>query len=168
MHLGVVEPARVVVALDVRRRLQANERTQLARVLEREIEHDAPADRAAHDHRPLELQLARDGHDHGRVRPGGEAVVLALPAFRRRRLAVPRHVERDDAPVAQEFCVIEHRAPLAAVGAGGMEAKKRDAGASLLVIDAMHAPVERDVRVAADDGLDHRRSVASSSLRYSR
>jgi len=166
MHFGVVHPARVVVALDIRGGLQADERAQLARVLEREMQHDASADRAAHHHRALEAELVRDAHHHRGVGVGAQAIrFIALPERRRRALAVPRHVERHNPVVFQYLGVIKHRAVLAPIGAGGVQAKKRDALARFLVVDAMRASAERDVCVAAGDRLDHWRSAASASLR---
>ena len=68
--------------------------------------------------------------------------------------------------------------PLPVIGAGGVQADQRDAGAILLEIDAMKLAVDIDIHVATDDRFYHdvhdttvaksRRGSASTSLKYCR
>ena len=174
VHLRVVEPGGLVVALDVGGRLQADERAQAPRVLEREVEHDPPADRASDHHRPLEAELASDGHNEAGVGGRAQPVVRLLPAGGRGRLPVPRHVEGDDAVMPRDFGIVQHGAELAPVGAGGVEAKEGDPLSGLLEVEPVRLTVERQVSVTAGDRLDprghraSRRGAASSSFTYSR
>ena len=51
MHVGPVEPGQIVISLCVGRRLQSDQGAKALRMLMREMQHDAAADRAAHDDR---------------------------------------------------------------------------------------------------------------------
>jgi hypothetical protein len=133
-------------------------------VPQRQLEHDAPADRAAHHHRPLEPELARELHDHRRVAFGREAVILVLPPRRRRGLAVPGHVEGDDSEPLGYLLIVQHGPVLPAIGSGRMQAKQWNPLPRLLEIDALLP----DVRVAPDDRLELHalRGAASTSFTY--
>jgi hypothetical protein len=139
-------------------------------VLERKLEHDAPADRAAHHDRALQAEFLRYGEHHSAVAFGAQAVILVFPTGRRRGLAVPRHVEGDNAKTPRDRRIVEHRPVLTAVGAGGVQAEKRDALARLLEVQAVLAAAELDARITADDRLELHADLgaASTSLRYSR
>ena len=126
----------------------------------REIEHDAAADRAAHHHRLVELQRVGDLQDHLDVAARGELVLLVLIALGRRRLAVPRHVEHDDAVVVGDALVVEQAAILPAVGAGGVQAEQRNALAGLLDVEPVRAAEQIEVQIAAGDRLEARAHCA--------
>jgi hypothetical protein len=154
MDVRPVEPLRVVPGLLIGGRLEADERAEAIRVLGCEIEHEAPANRATHDHRAIQLKGVADIEHHLRVARGGKLVLLGFEARGRQRLSMPGHVEDDDAVVARDRGVIEHVAELAAVGAGRVQADERDAAAGLLDVEAMRTARERQVRIAADDRLE--------------
>ena len=65
-----------------------------------------------------------------------------------------RHVERDDAETLRELLVREQMPPLPCVGARGVQADQRNAGAVFLEIDAMGFAADFDMDVAADYRLD--------------
>src|SRR5207237_5694290 len=67
---------------------------------------------------------------------------------RRRRAAVIRQVKRDDAKAAGDFGIVQHMAPLPAIGARGVQAEERNAIACLLEEDAAGV----GAHVAPDDG----------------
>ena len=113
---------------------------------QRQMQHRAAADRAAHHHRPLELQRATDRHDGIDIEIGGELVSLALEAGRRRGFAVPRQIEDDDAEALGDLRIVQQRAILPPVGAGGVQADQRDPLARFLEIDAMRPAVEIEPR----------------------
>ena len=75
-------------------------------MLVREMQHDASADRAAHGDRLVELERVGDFDDHAHIVARGELVFGVLPAGGRRGLAVPGHVEGDD---AEMFASRAHR-----------------------------------------------------------
>ena len=83
----------------MRRGFQSDQRAESLRILVREMQHDAPADRAAHGDRLVEPKRVGDFDDHAHIVARGELVFRVLPAGRRRRLAVPGHVEGDDAKI---------------------------------------------------------------------
>jgi hypothetical protein len=91
-------------------------------MLEREVQHHAPADRTAHGDRSLERERVQDREDDVDVVACGEAVFLVLPAGGRRGFAVPGEIEGDDAEIRRHPRVIHQGAELAAVGAGGVQA----------------------------------------------
>jgi hypothetical protein len=91
-------------------------------MFQRQVQRDAPADRAAHHDRPVEFQRGHDVEDHGRVLRRGELILLVVPAGRRRRFAVPRHVESDDAMVRGDAGMVHQAAILPAVRSRGMQA----------------------------------------------
>ena len=147
-------PRDLVVGRDMRGALQPDDGAESRGVLMREIERDAAADRAAHHHRLVELERIGDFQDHLDVAARGELVFLVLIALRRRRLAVPRHVEHDDAIVVGDALVVEQAAILPAVRAGGVQAEQRNALAGLLDVEPVRAAEQREIEIAADDGLE--------------
>jgi hypothetical protein len=70
----------------------------------------------------VEFQRGHDVEDHAGVLRRGELVFLVVPAGRRRGLAVPRHVEGDDAVVGGDAGMIHQAAILTPVGTRGMQA----------------------------------------------
>ena len=149
MHVRPVQPLDVVIGRDVGGAFQPDDGAEFLGVLVREIKHDAAADRAAHHHRAVELQRVGDFQDHPDVVARGELVFLVLEALRRRRFAVPRHVEHDDAIVFGDALVVEQAAILPAVGARGVQAEQRNALAGLLDIEPVRPVEQRHVEIAA-------------------
>ena len=127
VHVGAVQPARVVIGIDLGRGFEPDDGAEFLRMLVREMQHDAPADRAAHHHRPVELERGGDFQDHAHVVARGEPVFFVLPSDGRRGFAVPRHVEHDDAIVLRDALVVEQAAILPPVRAGGVQAEQRNA-----------------------------------------
>src|SRR5262249_46517544 len=84
----------------------------------------------------------------------GQLVFLVLIAFRRRRLAVPGHVEHDDAIVIGDAFVVEQAAILPAVRAGGVQAEQRNALSCFLDIKPVRAVEQREIEIAAGDRLE--------------
>src|SRR5712671_5034509 len=123
-------------------------------MFERQMQRDASADRASDQDRPVEFERGHDIEDHRRVLRRGELIFLVVPARRRRRLAVPGHVEGDDAVAARDALIVHQRAVLTTVGTGGVQTQQWGALAGLLDIDAMLAPEQIKMHVAADDRLD--------------
>ena len=101
MHVGPMQEIQVVIGIDMRAGLQADDGAEAFGMFQRQMQRDASADRAAHQDRPVEFERGHDFEDHGGVLRRGELVLLVMPARRRRRLAVPGHVEGDDAMVAR-------------------------------------------------------------------
>ena len=91
MQQLVVAPGRVG------RAFEPDDPGELVLVLSRDLEHDRAAHRAAHDHRPFEPEREPHRADHREIARRGEPVFLQPPAVRRRRAAVIRQVEGDDA-----------------------------------------------------------------------
>src|SRR6478609_1091737 len=140
-----------------------------------QIENDAAADRAAHHHRPVQLQRLAEGADGLRVARGRELILCAIPACRRVRFAVPGHVEGDHPEIPGKLAIRKQMPPLPSIGAGGVQADQRNARAAFLEIDTVHLAVDVDVHVAADDRFYHAvhdttvakwRGSASTSLKY--
>ena len=63
MDVGPVQPGGVVPGLLEVGGLERDQGTELRGMGDREVEHDAPADRAAHDHRLVELHGLAEGAD---------------------------------------------------------------------------------------------------------
>ena len=139
-------------------------------MLVREIEHDATPDGAAHDDRLVELERVRDFQDHLHIVARGEAVFLVLPADRRRGLAVPGHVERDDAEALRDARLVEQAAVLAAVRPGRVQAEEWNARSGLFEIEPVRTAEQFEIEIAADDRFEARahgatrRGAASTSL----
>src|SRR3546814_160301 len=133
-------------------------------MIDRQMQDDAPADGAAHHHGTVECQGAGHVADEPDIAVRRQPVLLALPAFGRRRLAVPGHVEGDHAEVPGHVRIIEHAAELAAVGAGRVQAEQRDAAAGFLDIQPVRPPADVTAEVAADDRLVARRGHGASPL----
>jgi hypothetical protein len=123
-------------------------------MIDREIEHDAAADRTSHHHGPVEFQHAAEGADGLGVARGGELVFLAAPAHRRIRLAMPGQVEGYDTEIFRKLCVSEQMPPLPPVRARGVQTHQRNARTILLEIDAVHLATDVDMDIATDDRLD--------------
>ena len=123
-------------------------------MLDREIEHDAASYRAADHGRPVQLQGAAEGADGFGVACGGELIFCPIPAGRRIGLAVKRHVEGNDAEILRILLVREQIPPLPCVGARGVQADQRNAGAVFLEIDAMRFAFYFDMDVTADYRID--------------
>ena len=136
-------------------------------MLVREMQHDASADRAAHDHRLVEFERVGDVDDHAHVVARGELYSRVLPAGGRRGLAVPGHVEGDDAEIVGDALVVHQPAILAAVGAGGVQAEQRNALAGLLDIKPVRLAEQIEMQIAAGNRFEARahRGPLSASLR---
>jgi hypothetical protein len=138
----------------MRRAFEADQGTEGAWVAQGEMQHDAAADRASHDDRPIETQRFDDGHDQAGVVIGGQAVFLILPAGGRRGFAVPRHVEGDDAKAAGDAGAVHQPAILPPIRAGGVQADERDSLARLFEIEAVMPAGVIEMQIAPGDWLD--------------
>ena len=125
------------------------------------MQRDAAADRTADHDRPVEFERGRDLQDHGRVLRRGELILLLMPARRRRRLAVPGHVEGNDAMFCGDARVVHQAAILPPVAARGVQAQQRRALARLLDIDAVRPAEQIEMHVAAGDRLEPRAHAAA-------
>ena len=56
MHIGPVQPIEIVIGVYMRTRLQADDGAKALRILQREMQRDAPADGTAYHHGPREIQ----------------------------------------------------------------------------------------------------------------
>jgi len=74
--------------------------------------------------------------------------------LRRIGFAVPGHIEAMMRKFLANSSSASRCRHLPPVGASGVQAHQRDAGAIFLEIDAMHCAVDLDMHVAADDRLD--------------
>ena len=157
MNVRPVQPRRVVPGLLEVGGLEGDQGAEFGGVRDREVEHDAPADRAAHDHRPVELQGTAEGTDGSRVGRRRQPVLARLPAVGRRRLAVPRHVEGQHPEALRDLGVGQQMAVLPVVGAGGVQADQRDPLAGLLEVEAVRDAVDLHPQVAADHRLERGR-----------
>ncbi len=128
-------------------------------MLDCEIEHDAPADRAAHHDRLVQFHGLAEGADRRRVGLCSQAIFAALPAVRRGRLAVPRHVEGQHAEAPGDLGVGQQVTVLAIVGAGGVKADEGDAFSGLLEIEAMGNAFDLGPQIAADHRIELGRHV---------
>ena len=154
VHIGAMQPFRVVPGLLVIGRLQADKRAEAARMLGSQIKHEAATDGAPHDDGLVELQRIADVEHHLRVAGRCEFVLLGLEADGRQRFAVPGHVKGDDAIVPRDGLVVEDVAELTAVGAGRMQTDERNAAAGLFDVEAMRTARKVEVQITADDGLE--------------
>jgi hypothetical protein len=121
---------------------------------DRQMQHDASADRAAKRHRLLQVERLGKSADGLGVAKCGEAVLLLVPSFGRTRLAVPRQVEGQHAEVRGDRRIGHQVAELPSVGAGCVEAEERDPLSRVLEVHAVLFAAERQMHVAADDGID--------------
>ena len=86
---------------------------------------------------------------------------------------MPGHVEGDDAMARGDARIVHQRAVLAAIAAGGVQAKQRHALARFLDVKPVRPAEQIEMHVAADDRLESRahaapptgRSLASASLK---
>ena len=127
-----------------------------------EMQHNASADRATHRHRLVERERIGDLDDHAHIIARSELVFAVLPAGRRRRLAVPGHVEGDDAVVRGDARIVHQAAILPRVGAGGVQAEQGDALARLLDIEPLRLSEQLAVQITTDDGFVTRAHRAAS------
>ena len=63
---------------------------------------------------------------------------------------MPRQVEGDHAIAAGDLGIVQQRAVLPSVGAGGVQAEQRNALARLLEVEAVRLAVEVEAQVAPD------------------
>jgi hypothetical protein len=75
VHVGPVQPVEAVVGVDVRARLQADEGTEARGMLQRKMQHDATADRAAHHDGTIEAERVDNGQDGVDVGARGQLVL---------------------------------------------------------------------------------------------
>ena len=75
---------------------------------------------------------------------------------------MPRQVEGDHAIAAGDLAIVQERAVLPSVGAGGVQADQRNALARLLEIEPVRLAVEVQAQVAADHRLIYRFPVAGN------
>ena len=154
MDIRVMQPLRVVVGRDMGGRLQPDQGAKAVGMQGGKVEDQATADRAAHDHRSLQRQGIGEGDDERGVEIPGQKIFIALETVRRRRLAVPGHIERNDAKVLRHLGVVQDTAILPAVGTGGVQADQRDPLARFLEIDAVAPAFEIEREIATDDWLE--------------
>src|SRR5262249_52187152 len=121
------------------------------RVLMREMQNDASADRATDGYRPVEFERVGDLDDHSHIVARGELVISILPSGRRGGLAMPRHVESDDAEIFRPARIVEHAAILARVGTCSMQAQQRNALPGFLHIEAVGVSQGLNVQIEARD-----------------
>ena len=157
MDVRTMQPRRVVPGLLEVGGLQGHQRTELGGMGDREIEHDAATDRAAHHHRLVEFHGLAEGPDGGGVGGCRQPVFGRLPTGGRCRLAVPGHVEGQHAVAAGDFRVCQQVAELAVVGAGRVQADEGNALSRFLEIDAMRHAVDIEPHVPADHGIENGR-----------
>ncbi len=141
----------VVAPRRVRRRLEADDAGQLALVVGGDLERDRAAHRAAHHHRPLELERLPHRADELEVALRRQPVPREPPLVGRRRTPVIRQVERDDAEPPRDLGVVQHVPPLPAVGARSVQAEERDTLSRLLEEDPVARAERAHLDVAADD-----------------
>ena len=169
MNVGPVQKIQIVIGIDMRAGLQADDRPESFGMLQRQMQRDAPSDRAAHHDRLVEFQRGHDVEDHGGVMRRGQLVLLVVPAGRWRRFAMPGHVEGDDAMVFGNAGMIHQGAILPSIRSRGMQAKQRRALSGFLDIDPMRAAEQVEMHVTPDDGLECRaHAVAPEGRSFSR
>ena len=93
MHMRVMQPGCVVIGRKKCCRLQPDHAAQFIRVFGGQIKHNAPANRTAHYHGPIEPKCLRHRHDHTGIARGGELIGLTLPTLGRAGFAMPGHIE---------------------------------------------------------------------------
>src|SRR5882724_5650422 len=77
---------------------------------------------------------------------------------------MPRQVENNDAETARDLGIVQQRAILPSVGAGGVQADQRDALPCFLEVEAMRPAVQVESQVTADGRLDDRRTDCGHRL----
>src|SRR5258708_15224394 len=106
MDIGTVEPCGVIPRRLKISRFETDQRAESGGMIDREIEHDAATDRASHHHGPVERQRLAESTDGLGVARGGELILLAAPARRWIRFAMPGQIEGDDTEI---FCELRVR-----------------------------------------------------------
>ena len=147
--------------------LEADHRPEDVGVVERQVDGEVTADRAPHEHRPLQAELQGERHRDLHEEVFGQAVLAAPPLDpgRRHRLAVVGEVVGDHAELAGERRVLEDVAPLSTVAAGGVLEEERDARTVLLEVDPIHDGVDGEVYVAARRPVEARHGLSLRSPR---
>ena len=173
MHVRPVQEIEIVIGIDMGAGLQADDGAEAFGMFERQMQRDAAADRTADQDRSVEFECGRNLQNHRRVLRRGELVLLLVPARRRRRFAVPGHVEGNDAMLRRDARIVHQAAILPPVASRRMQAQQRRALARFLDIDAVRPAEQIEMHVAAGDRLEPRahaatpgaRSLASASLK---
>ncbi len=156
MQQFVVAPGRVG------RAFQPDDAAQLVLILGRHFQHDRAAHRAAHHHGLFQAELEPHRADNREIALRGEAVFFQPPAVRRRRAAVIRQVERDDAEFFRDLRVVEHMAVLPRIRARGVQAQQRHAMSRLLDMHAIACALDLEAKIAPDDRLELRHPAPPS------
>src|SRR5262245_66112457 len=117
----------------------------------REMQHNAPADRAAHDNGFLKLESVNDVKDQTYVVRRSQLIFTVLPAGGGRSLAMPWHVESNHTKVAGDAFVVEQAAILAGGGTRRVRAEQRNAFSRFLNIQAMRFPQQIPGQIPAGD-----------------
>src|SRR4029078_9251639 len=93
-------------------RLQSYQCAKPVRMLMREMQHNAAANRAAHDNGSLKLECVNDVKDQTHIFRRSQLIFAVLPAGRRRGLAMPGHVKGDHTEVFCDAAVLQQAAIL--------------------------------------------------------
>ena len=80
MNIGAMEEVQIIVGIDMRARLQADDPAKPVWVLKRKVQRNSPADRAAHDDGAVESERVHDLEDHRRIVGRGEPILFLMPA----------------------------------------------------------------------------------------
>ena len=148
MMQRIYPPARRIVAS-----FERNQGAELILVAQRQFETNIAAHRLAHDHGLFQFQCMAKGNNEFCVELRRELVFILhqVEVLWRKRLAMPRHVERDHAEIVVVVRIANLMTVLAAIGAGRVEANHWHAFAALFVIGAICLALALNVNVAANN-----------------
>src|SRR5690606_36457178 len=151
MHVRPMQPIRVVPRLLVVGAFHADERPEVRGVRIGQLQNDAPPNGTTNQCRLFELERLAKSQDGFYVELGSELVRGFLPTFRRIRLTVPWHVERNHPEAIGDFRIVQHMAVLPAVGAGCVQTDQRYSRPGFLEVDATGFACNIHIQVAPHD-----------------
>jgi hypothetical protein len=122
----------------------------------RQLQSDPASHGAPREQWVLQPQRTAEREHRFNVGSGGQQVFRRLEAFRWQGLAVPGHVECQEAVRTGERLVVENEPPLARIGSGGMQAYNRAALAGFLEVNPQWCAIDGQADIPAGDRFDRR------------
>ena len=149
------------------RRIDADNCAKIARMIKGQIRSEIAADRASHVDWPVGLQDLRNRDDGIHDQFPRQAILLLPPlhACRRNGLAVERQVVGNHPELLLQVGILEHVPPLPAVRSRRVLQHNRDALPRFFVVDTVLHPLNPDVDVAPDRGIELPVHILHQALR---
>src|SRR6267142_442853 len=162
MRIRTVEPVYIVPSRLEIRGLDCDKTAKAVRVQRGKLQSNASAHRATDEERSFKAERIAESQNRFDVSLGGQQIFSGREPFRRKRLAVPGHVEGNEAPMRGKCLVVQHETPLPRVCSGRVEQQNRVTRPGLLKIEALVRAFDIEADISSQDGFDGARHAPAS------